>query len=164
MCGRPKGRSRIQAIRRRRSNLRRPDGYIEEATIRKAAASYLEQSRISVDARQTEIAAFSRVNRELRTATTPANRIRALGRNHDLWSLLLKELGKTDNRLPEALRAQLISLAVWSMRYSIHANLLGLSVEPLITVNTNILDGLKAQAANTGHMPAQVTSPRAQAV
>jgi len=119
-----------------------------EAIIRKAAAHYLEQSRVSMDARQTEIAAFSRVNRELTTASTPAQRIRALGRNHDLWSLLLKDLGQSGNRLPKPLRDELIRLAVWSMRYSIHANLIDLPVEPLVIVNTNIIEGLKLQAAN----------------
>ncbi len=90
---------------------------------------------------------FSLVNRELTTAATPAQRIRALGRNHDLWSILLKDLGQSGNRLPKPMRDELVRLAVWSMRYSIHANLLGLPVEPLVTVNTNILEGLQLQAA-----------------
>jgi len=135
----------------------------QEATIRKAAAHYLEQSRTSVDARQTEIAAFSRVNRELTTAITPAQRIRALGRNHDLWSLLLKDLGHSGNRMPKPLREELMRLAIWSMRYSIHANLFGLPTEPLVNVNTSILEGLKLQAANAASaVPADL--PRALAV
>jgi len=101
-----------------------------------------------MDARQTEIAAFSRINRELTTAATPAQRVRAIGRNHDLWSILLKDLGQSGNRLPTPLRDELMRLAVWSMRYSIQANLKGLPIEPLVTVNTNILEGLKLQAAN----------------
>jgi flagellar protein FlaF len=136
----------------------------QEATIRKAAAQYLQQSRTSVDARQTEIAVFSLVNRELTTAATPAQRIRALGRNHDLWSLLLKDLGQSGNRLPQSLRDELIRLAVWSMRYSIHANLLGLPIDPLVTVNTNILEGLKLQAASAAAQAAQAERPRALAV
>ena len=116
-----------------------------EAIIRRAAAQYLEQSKASVDARGTEIAAFSRVNRELATATDAAQRIRAIGRNHELWSLLIKDLAQSGNRLPDDLRNSLIQLAAWSMRYSIQANLMGLSVQPLIDVNTNILEGLKAQ-------------------
>ena len=118
-----------------------------EAIIRRAAAQYLEPSKASVDARGTEIAAFSRVNRELATAADPAQRIRAIGRNHDLWSLLIKDLAQSGNRLPDDLRTSLIELAAWSMRYSILANLTGVPVQPLIDVNANILEGLKAQAA-----------------
>jgi hypothetical protein len=54
-------------------------------------------------------------------------------------------------------------LAIWSMRYSIHANLFGLPTEPLVNVNTSILEGLKLQAANAASaVPADL--PRALAV
>ena len=74
-------------------------------------------------------------------------RVRAIGRNHELWSLLIKDLAQSGNRLPEALRQSLMQLAAWSMRYSILANLRDLPVQPLIDVNTNIIEGLQAQSA-----------------
>ena len=73
-------------------------------------------------------------------------RIRALGRNHDLWSLLLKDLALEGNRLPEAIRSNLVTLGLWAMRYSTLAILKNLSADPLIEVNRNIAEGLKLQA------------------
>jgi flagellar protein FlaF len=85
------------------------------------------------------------VNRELATDTQGTARIRALGRNHTLWSILVKDLALADNRLPDALKAELIGLGLWSMRYSTLAMLQHLPAEPLIEVNRNIADGLLAQ-------------------
>jgi flagellar protein FlaF len=124
----------------------------------------VEQSRSAVDARQTEIAAFTRVNRELAAAKTPAQRIRATGNNHELWSLLLQDLGKSGNRLAQPLKGQLINLAIWSMSYSIRANLRGLPIEPLINVNTSILEGLKAQVTNEAAAAAPKELSRSLAV
>ncbi len=113
--------------------------------MRKGAARYFEHSRSSINPQETEVALFSLVNRELAAARTPAQRIRAIGRNHDLWSTMLKDLSQSGNRLPEPLKQQLIDLAIWSMRYSILATLKNLAVQPLLDVNTNILEGLQAQ-------------------
>jgi flagellar protein FlaF len=96
-------------------------------------------------ARETEIAAFSAVNRMLQSAADETARIRALGRNHDLWSILVKDLALEGNRLPEPLKTQLISLGLWAMRYSVLATLNKLSVEPLVEVNRNIAEGLALQ-------------------
>ncbi len=87
------------------------------------------------------------INRELETCTPGHSRTRAIGRNHNLWSVLVKDLSLADNRLPEPVKAQLIGLGLWSMRYSTLALLRDLPVDPLIAVNSNVLDGLSAQAA-----------------
>ena len=87
------------------------------------------------------------VNRELEACTPGPERTRAIGRNHNLWSLLVKDLSLADNRLPEPVKAQLIGLGLWSMRYSTLALLRNLPVDPLIAVNSNVLDGLAAQEA-----------------
>ncbi len=98
------------------------------------------------------------INRELETCTPGHARTRAIGRNHNLWSVLVKDLSLADNRLPEPVKAQLIGLGLWSMRYSTLALLRDLPVDPLIAVNNNVLDGLTAQEAgqNTEQRP---TSP-----
>ncbi len=87
------------------------------------------------------------INRELETCTPGPSRIGAVGRNHTLWSTLVKDLSLADNRLPEAMKAHLIGLGLWAMRYSTLAILRDLPLEPLITVNSNVLDGLMAQQA-----------------
>ncbi len=117
--------------------------------MRKGAARYAERSIAYINPQETEVASFNLINRELASAKTPAERIRAIGRNHDLWSTLLKDLSQSGNRLPAPLKRQLIDLAIWSMRYSILATLKNLAVQPLLEVNTNILEGLKAQSRDT---------------
>ncbi len=113
--------------------------------MRKGAALYLARSKTSINPQETEIALINLINRELATANTSAERIRAIGRNHDLWSTMLKDLSQSGNRLPAPLKRQLIDLAIWSMRYSILATLKNLDIQPLLDVNTNILEGLQAQ-------------------
>jgi flagellar protein FlaF len=129
-----------------------------EATIHQGAARYRQASRQAMPARETEIAAFGATNRMLQSAADESARIRALGRNHDLWSMLVKDLALEGNRLPEPLKAQLISLGLWSMRYSTLAILNKLSVEPLIEVNRNIAEGLALQSAQ----PQAANSNRAE--
>ncbi len=90
------------------------------------------------------------INRELEACTAGPSRARAIGRNHNLWSLLVKDLSLADNMLPEPVKAQLIGIGLWSMRYSTLALLRELPVDPLIAVNSNVLDGLTAQAARNG--------------
>jgi flagellar protein FlaF len=82
----------------------------------------------------------------LQSAEDEAARIRALGRNHDLWSMLVKDLALEGNGLAEPLKGELIALGLWSMRYSTLAILNKLSVAPLITVNRNIAEGLALQS------------------
>lgn len=87
-------------------------------------------------------------------------RVLALGRNHALWSILIKALAMESNPLPLVLKAQLIDLAAWSMRYSTLAILHHLPVAPLIEVNRNIADGLAAQVRG-GAVSAQDAIPKA---
>ena len=86
------------------------------------------------------------INRELESCTPGTSRTRAIGRNHTLWSVLVKDLSLADNGLPEGVKAQLIGLGLWSMRYSTLALLQDLPIDPLIAVNSNVLDGLMTQA------------------
>jgi flagellar protein FlaF len=111
------------------------------------AARYRQASIQAVAPRETEIAAFGAVIRALAEAADDSARIRALGRNHDLWSMLVKDLGRASNGLPDALKQQLISLGLWAMRYSTLAILQKLPVAPLLDVNRNIMEGLMMQAS-----------------
>jgi flagellar protein FlaF len=124
-----------------------------EAIIQSGAARYRQASRQAVPARETEIAAFGAVNRMLNTAQDEAGRIRALGRNHELWSLLVKDLALAGNMLPDVIKGQLLSLGLWSMRYSTLAILQKLPIEPLIEVNRNIAEGLTMQGGAGANTP-----------
>lgn len=92
-----------------------------------------------------ERAAFALVNRELEASTPGSTRVRALGRNHLLWSILVQDLSLAENRMPDGIKAQLISLGLWSMRYSTLALLKDIPLEPLIEVNRNVSEGLVAR-------------------
>jgi flagellar protein FlaF len=106
---------------------------------------YQRASEQFASARDTELAAFAAVTRALEDDPHGMPRVRALGQNHALWSILIKALAVDSNPLPQALKAQLIDLAAWSMRYSTLAILHPLPVEPLLEINRNIAAGLAAQ-------------------
>ena len=90
------------------------------------------------------------INRELAVCNEGTARVRALGRNHALWSILVKDLALTENRLPDGLKAELIGLGLWSMRYSTLAMSQALSAEPLMEVNRNVVEGLLSQGSLGG--------------
>jgi flagellar protein FlaF len=85
------------------------------------------------------------VNRDLADGVDGIARTRAIGRNHTLWSILVKDLAMADNHMPEGIKAGLIGLGLWSMHYSTHALLQDLPVDPLIEINDNVLQGLLVQ-------------------
>ncbi len=116
-------------------------------------ARYRQTSAQTLSARDTELAAFGVITRGLQEADSPEKRIRALGRNHDLWSTLMKDLALEGNALPAALKAQLLNLAAWSMRYSTIAILQNIPIQPLIDVNRNVAEGLALQQSRAA--PAQ---------
>jgi flagellar protein FlaF len=121
---------------------------------------YQQASEQFASARDTELAAFAAVTRALEEDAPGMPRVRALGRNHALWSTLIKALAMDSNPLPQALKGQLIDLAAWSMRYSTLAILHPLPVGPLIDVNRNIAEGLAAQVRG-GAMAAADAVPKA---
>jgi flagellar protein FlaF len=98
------------------------------------------------------------VNRELEACTPGPSRVRALGRNHLLWSILVKDLSLAENALPDGIKAQLVGLGFWSMRYSTLAILKDLPLEPLLEVNRNVVEGLQAQGASPPSPPADTPS------
>jgi flagellar protein FlaF len=95
--------------------------------------------------RETEIRAFGLCNDRLSEADTPRARIEALHKTHQLWSVLVKDLQSPGNALPGNLKQQLLSLGIWAMMYCTRAILGALPVQPLIDVNCNMIDGLRAQ-------------------
>jgi flagellar protein FlaF len=70
-----------------------------------------------------------------------------LSKTHQLWSMLVRDLACEGNRMPDQLKQELIDLGFWAMRYCVLAVSKGLDLEPLISVNQNILEGLRAQGA-----------------
>lgn len=66
--------------------------------------------------------------------------------NRMLWTVFQTDLAHPDNRLPETLKAQLISLSMWVQRYTGKVLLEGAGVDPLVSVNRSIMEGLAPPA------------------
>ncbi|CAH2600374.1 conserved protein of unknown function [Rhodovastum atsumiense] len=102
---------------------------------------------------ETEILAFGLCNDRLGKAATARERIEALHKTHQLWSLLVTDLQSEGNRLPDVLKRQLIALGFWAMAYSTRAMTAAMSLQPLIDVHQNIIDGLRAQTPSASPLP-----------
>lgn len=99
-------------------------------------------------ARERERTAFDRALHLLRTAEakgqTGAERTAAIAFVQDLWNVLIKDLLDPENALPDALKADLVSIGVWIMREVGEAlSAPERSLKALIEVNTSIRDGLQ---------------------
>jgi flagellar protein FlaF len=70
--------------------------------------------------------------------------IDAIDWNRRLWSTLAVDCMDDGNKLPNPLRAQIISLSIWVTKYSSQVIQQGVSLEPLIDINRNIMQGLQA--------------------
>ena len=62
--------------------------------------------------------------------------------NKRVWDTFAYELAADDNQLPREIRAGLISLAIWVNRETTHIMDGQTDLEPLITVNRSIIEGL----------------------
>ncbi len=101
--------------------------------------------------RQTEYRLFGDVTRALMNAAqaTPADvtaRMGALDWNRRLWSTLSADCASPENRLPEAARAQIISLAIWVTKYTSQVARGEAGFDLLIEVNRSIMQGLMPQS------------------
>lgn len=97
--------------------------------------------------RETEYRLFGQVTRALMEAseadeTDFQKRIDALDWNRRLWTTLANDCARSDNALPEALRAQIISLSLWVNRHSSAIMRREEDFQPLIDVNRIIMQGL----------------------
>jgi len=99
-------------------------------------------------ASERERTAFDRALHLLRSAEakdeTGAERIAAIAFVQDLWNVLIRDLLDPENALPDALKADLVSIGVWIMREG--GAVLSAperSLTALIEVNTSIRDGLQ---------------------
>ncbi|MCB8823471.1 flagellar biosynthesis regulator FlaF [Microvirga rosea] len=98
--------------------------------------------------RERERLAFDRAIDLLRTASEDRSngiaRSDAISFVQRLWSVLIEDLMSSENGLPEALRAQLVSIGLWIMK---EADLVrkeeSKNLNALIEINSMIRDGLK---------------------
>ncbi len=74
-----------------------------------------------------------------------AARVEAINKNLQLWALMADDCAQPDNHLPAALRAQMISLALWVERHSRLALRQISALHDMIDVNRAIMEGLSGR-------------------
>ena len=125
-----------------------------------SVAAYQQANRNSENPRQTEYRAFAIFTRALEEAEAEGSIavVKAVADNRQLWLTLQIDLASSENKLPKELKAQLISIAIWVDRYSNAAMKGEASLDPLISVNKQIMEGLKG-APNQEQAPEQNSMP-----
>ena len=105
------------------------------------------------DPRRTEYRLFAQVTRALMNVeesdSLNADFREAIEWNRRMWNALEIDLASDANSLPDALKAQLISVAMWVERHSAMALRGEGEVDPLITVNRSVMEGLGAGSATS---------------
>jgi flagellar protein FlaF len=112
--------------------------------------AYQRTQRTVETPRDTEYRLFSQVTRALFEAEklprTDPRVIAALDWNRRMWATFSSDCSSPDNKLPDKLRAQIISIGLWVSRYSSQVMRNGVSVSPLIDVNRSIMQGLEQKS------------------
>lgn len=126
--------------------------------------AYKRTIRESESPRQIEARVFARITgamdaycsafeaaetNEARSAVLADGLRSALADNRRLWITLRDDLADSANSFPPALRAQLISIALWVDRQSQQVLGGGPGLRALIDVNSSILAGLSSRPALT---------------
>ena len=112
-----------------------------------------QAAQVTEDPRKTEYRLFAQVTRALMNVeeadSLDADFREAIEWNRRMWNALEIDLASDANSLPDALKAQLISVAMWVERHSAMALRGEGEVDPLITVNRSVMEGLGADAATS---------------
>ncbi len=113
----------------------------------KARLGYGAMDRGIQTPRDIEYKAFAKVTRALKLAAEPpqkdiAARAQALHDNRHLWTILATDLAGEGNKLQQSLRADLLSLAAFSINQSSRAIKEPALLAGLIEINTNMMRGL----------------------
>jgi flagellar protein FlaF len=115
-----------------------------------ALQAYQRTQRATENPRGAEYRLFGQVTGALMDAQTGGAKgrglIDAIDWNRRLWSTLAVDCMDDGNKLPNPLRAQIISLSIWVTKYSSQVMQQGASLEPLIDINRTIMQGLQSAA------------------
>jgi flagellar protein FlaF len=112
--------------------------------------AYQNTQRITEDPRNAEYRLFGQVTGALidaqKSAKDAAPLVEAIDWNKKLWRTLAADCMDDRNQLPQDVRAKIVSLSLWIAKYSRQVTRNGASLEPLIEVNRNMMQGLKGAA------------------
>ena len=127
--------------------------------------AYRRAQRVTESPREMEYRLFAQVTRALKDADDRQVRDHvfhdAIDWNRRMWTTFSTDCALPGNNLPEQLRAQIISIALWVSRYSTEVALGKANMTPLIDVNRAIMEGLAAQPATMDQpsSAAQLSNP-----
>lgn len=96
--------------------------------------------------RDIEYEAFSQVTSLLQRAERTLlfkDRLEGVSRNNSLWTALTVDLAHEHNKLAPEVRASLLSLGVFCIRYGCRGMNGRISLEPLIDINWRMMKGLR---------------------
>jgi flagellar biosynthesis activator protein FlaF len=100
--------------------------------------------------RATEYRLFGQITGALidaqRSGATGGSLAETVDWNRKLWRVLAADCLDDRNRLPEHVRAKIVSLSLWVGKYSKQVTRKGAPVTPLIEVNRTIMQGLQGAA------------------
>jgi flagellar protein FlaF len=119
--------------------------------------AYQKAATRTEDPRSTEYRLFAQVTRALMKASEAeraeiSHRIDALDWNRRLWSNLGADCASEENKLPDQLRASIISLSLFVSKYTSQVMRGTGEFEVLIDLNRTIMQGLAPQAQpNASH-------------
>jgi flagellar protein FlaF len=112
--------------------------------------AYQNTQLITEDHRSTEYRIFGKVTGALidaqRNGAKAGPLAEALDWNRRLWRTLADDCLDDRNQLPKDLRARIVSISLWVVKYSRRVVRDGASVQPLIEINRNIMQGLQEAA------------------
>jgi flagellar biosynthesis activator protein FlaF len=112
--------------------------------------AYQNTQAIAEDPRATEYRLFGQVTSALidvrDTGDKGVKLAEALDWNRRVWHVLASDCMSEGNQLPQALRAQIISISLWVGRYTRQVARNGEPIDALIEVNRTIMQGLQAGA------------------
>lgn len=112
--------------------------------------AYQNTQRIAEDPREIEYRLFGQVTHALvdaqRVGAKGGPLVEAISWNRKLWRMLAADCLDEGNRLPKEVRANIVSLSLWVTKYSKEVTRQGASLDPLISVNRSIMEGLRGAA------------------
>lgn len=109
--------------------------------------AYQKTQKITESPREAEYRLFGQVTHALKSIQNvdrnDSRVIDALDWNRRMWTVLASDCSSDENALADKLRAQIISLSIWVSKHSSEVMRGKADVEPLIDINTTIMEGLR---------------------
>jgi flagellar protein FlaF len=115
-------------------------------------AKYKSVQAATEHPRSTEYRLFAQVTRALMEIGDKLDPLahETLHWNQRMWIALQTDLAADGNKLPDTLKAELISLAMWVDKYTLQVMKKRAPVAPLIKVNRAIMEGLASTEGASG--------------